>query len=37
MFDVAVHFLYQLIDLIPGLFGVYILFDLMGGLLFGKR
>lgn len=37
MFDVAIQFLIQLIDLIPGVFGLYILFDLMGGLLFGKK
>lgn len=37
MFDIATQFMIQLINLIPGVFGIYILFDLIGGLLFGKR
>lgn len=37
MFDVTLTFLSQLIDLIPGLIGLYILFDFIGTILFGRR
>ena len=37
MFEVVVTFMVQLVGLIPAVFGVYILFDLLGSLLFGKR
>lgn len=37
MFDVATTLLSQLITLLPGLIGLYIIFDLTGALLFGKR
>ena len=37
MFDVAMAFLGQLVDLIPPIFGMYLLFDFLGGLLFGKN
>lgn len=37
MFEVATTFLSQLIDLIPGLIGLYLVFDFIGSLLFGKR
>lgn len=37
MFEIATTFLSQLITLIPGLVGLYILFDLIGCLLFEKR
>lgn len=37
MFEVALTFLSQMIDLIPGLIGIYILFDFIGTLLFGRR
>lgn len=37
MFDVALQFLEQLITLIPGLIALYILFDFIGSLIFGKR
>ena len=37
MFDIATQFMIQLIDLIPGVIGIYLVFDLMGSLLFGKR
>lgn len=37
MFECALQFLEQLIDLIPGIIAIYILFDLIGGLLFGKN
>lgn len=36
MFDVSLHFIVQLVDLIPGVIGIYVLFDLLGSLLFGK-
>lgn len=37
MFDISIQFMVQLVDLIPGVIGIYILFDLIGSLLFGKR
>lgn len=37
MFDVAVQFMVQMVELIPGVFGLYIVFDLLGSLLFNKR
>lgn len=37
MFDIATQFMVQLVDLIPGVMGIYLIFDLMGSLLFGKR
>lgn len=37
MFDIAIQFMVQLVDLIPGVIGIYLIFDLMGSLLFGKR
>lgn len=37
MFDIATQFMVQLVDLIPGVIGIYLIFDLMGSLLFGKR
>lgn len=37
MFDVATQMMIQLIDLIPGVIGLYLIFDFMGSLLFGKR
>ena len=37
MFDVAAHFMVQLVDLIPAVIGIYLIFDLLGSLLFGKR
>lgn len=36
MFDVSVQFMIQLISLMPGVFAIYILFDFIGSLLFGK-
>lgn len=36
MFEVALTFLNQLIGLIPALIGLYILFDFIGTLLFGR-
>ena len=37
MFEIAIQFMVQLVSLMPAVFGVYVLFDLMGSLLFGKR
>ena len=37
MFDIAIQFMIQLVDLIPGVIGLYLIFDFMGSLLFGKR
>lgn len=37
MFDIATEFMVQLVNLIPGVIGIYLIFDLMGSLLFGKR
>lgn len=36
MFEIAIQFMVQLVELIPAVFGIYILFDLIGSLLFGK-
>lgn len=36
MFEVAIEFMVQMVELIPGVFGLYILFDFLGSLLFGK-
>ena len=36
MFDVAINFMLELVDFIVPIFGIYILFDLIGSLLFGK-
>lgn len=37
MFEIAETMMLQLVELIVPVFGIYILFDLIGGLLFGKR
>ena len=37
MFDIATQFMVQLVGLIPAVMGIYLIFDLMGSLLFGKR
>ena len=37
MFDVAIDFIVQMVNLIPVVFALYIIFDFMGSLLFGKR
>lgn len=36
MFDVAIEFMIQMVELIPGVFGIYILFDFLGSLIFGR-
>lgn len=37
MFDIATSFMVELVDLMPGFFAIFLLFDLLGSLLFGKR
>lgn len=37
MFEIATQFMVQLVELITPIIGLYILFDFMGSLLFGKR
>lgn len=37
MFDIAETMMLQLVDFIVPVFGIYILFDLIGSLLFCKR
>ena len=37
MFEVALTFMSQLIDLMVPMIGLYILFDWIGTLLFGRR
>lgn len=37
MFDIAIQFMLQLVELIPPVFAIFILFDLLGSLLFNKR
>lgn len=36
MFEIAMTFMEQLVDLIIPVIAIYILFDFMGSLLFGK-
>lgn len=37
MFDVVLTFFVQMIELIPVVFALYIIFDFIGSLLFGKN
>jgi hypothetical protein len=37
MFEIAIQFMVQLVNYIPAVFGIYVLFDLMGSLLFGRN
>lgn len=37
MFDVSLAFMKQLVDLIIPMISLYVMFDFMGSLLFGKR
>ena len=37
MFDIAMVFMADMVDLIIPIITIYILFDLMGSLMFGKR
>lgn len=36
MFDIAITFMVQLVYLIPAFIGIYLIFDLLGSLFFGK-
>lgn len=37
MFDVAIQLMVQLVQLLPAFIGVYMIFDLLGSLIFGKN
>jgi len=37
MFEISMQFMEQLVDLLPGLICLYIIFDFIGSLLFNKR
>lgn len=37
MFEIAIQFMVQLVNYIPAVFGIYVLFDLIGSLLFGRN
>lgn len=37
MFEIAETMMLQLVDLIVPVFGIYVLFDLIGSLLFGGK
>lgn len=37
MFDIAIAFMKQMVDLIIPVIALYIMFDFMGSLLFGRR
>lgn len=37
MFDIAMAFMEQLVDLIIPIISIYVLFDLVGSLLFNKK
>ena len=37
MFEIAIQFMVQLVNYIPAVFGIYVLFDFMGSLLFGRN
>lgn len=37
MFEITLQFMSQLIELIPGIIGLYVIFDFVGSLLFGRR
>lgn len=36
MFDITIEFMKQLIDLFIPMFAIYVLFDFIGSLLFGR-
>lgn len=36
MFEIALNFIIQFIGFIPGYIGLYIIFDFIGSLLFGR-
>jgi len=37
MFNISISFMEQMVYLMPAFFGLYVLFDLTGSLLFNKR
>lgn len=37
MFEIASQFMIQLIDFIPGYLGLFLIFDFIGSLLFGRK
>lgn len=37
MFEITIQFMLSLVDLIIPMIAIYVLFDFMGSLLFGKR
>ena len=37
MFEIATEFMIMLVGLIPAIIGLYVLFDLLGSLLFGQK
>lgn len=37
MFDISIAFMKQLVDLIIPMISIYVLFDFIGSLLFGKN
>lgn len=37
MFEIALTYLSGLVDMLPAMIGIYILFDWVGTLLFGRR
>lgn len=37
MFEIATEFMISLVGLIPAIIGLYVLFDLIGSLLFGQK
>ena len=37
MFECSMELMLQLVDMIPGVICIYIIFDFMGSLLFNKR
>lgn len=37
MFDIAIQFMCQLIEILPGFIGLYLIFDFLGSMLFSNR
>ncbi len=37
MFDIMIEFMKQLVDLFIPMFAIYVMFDFVGSLLFGKK
>lgn len=36
MFEIAIEFMVKIVDLLPGLICLYVVFDFLGSILFGK-